>query len=168
LEFNGEQRLPFLWVNLNHLFARIIEENIADIKWLTIEYIKKHSRIDYDCEDDLLELYGNAAEDMVMNTIRRDYDEIVEKFRRREDGLYSVDCSVDFDEFCDYFEIKAESESVSLSGWVTEMLGRIPEENASFTFENLTVTVESMDSHRVAFVTVLRAEKAEEEAKSEE
>ena len=50
------------------------------MKWLTIEYIKKHSRIDYDCEDDLLELYGNAAEDMVMNTIRRDYDEIVAKF----------------------------------------------------------------------------------------
>ena len=50
------------------------------MKWLTIEYIKKHSRIDYDCEDDLLELYGNAAEDMVMNTIRRDYDEIVKKY----------------------------------------------------------------------------------------
>ena len=97
-----------------------------------------------------------------------EHDEIVEKFRHREDGLYSVDCSVDFDEFCDYFEIKAESESVSLSGWVTEMLGRIPEENASFTYENLTVTVESMDSHRVAFVTVLRAEKAEDEAENEE
>ena len=50
------------------------------MKWLTIPYIKKHSRIDYDCEDDLLELYGNAAEDMVMNTIRRNYDEIVATF----------------------------------------------------------------------------------------
>ena len=50
------------------------------MKWLTIEYIKQHSRIDYDCEDALLELYGNAAEETVMNIIRRDYDDIVEHF----------------------------------------------------------------------------------------
>lgn len=50
------------------------------MKWLTIDYIKKHSRIDYDCEDDLLELYGEAAEETVMNIIRRDYTDIVENF----------------------------------------------------------------------------------------
>lgn len=50
------------------------------MKWLTIDYIKQHSRIDYDCEDALLEVYGEAAEETVMNIIRRDYDEIVEKF----------------------------------------------------------------------------------------
>ena len=50
------------------------------MKWLTIQYIKQHSRIDYDCEDALLELYGNAAEETVMNIIRRDYDDIVEHF----------------------------------------------------------------------------------------
>ena len=67
-------------VNLKPKNASIIKKNEINMKWLTIEYIKKHSRIDYDCEDDLLELYGNAAEDMVMHTIRRNYDEIVEKF----------------------------------------------------------------------------------------
>ena len=50
------------------------------MKWLTIEYIKTHSRIDYDCEDALLELYGEAAEETVMNIIGRDYDDIVEHF----------------------------------------------------------------------------------------
>ena len=50
------------------------------MKWLKIDYIKKHSRIDYDCEDALLELYGEAAEDTVMNIIGRDYDDIVENF----------------------------------------------------------------------------------------
>ena len=50
------------------------------MKWLTIDYIKAHSRIDYDCEDSLLELYGDAAEATVMNIIGRTYDEIVEKF----------------------------------------------------------------------------------------
>lgn len=50
------------------------------MKWLKIDYIKKHSRIDYDCEDALLELYGEAAEETVMNIIGRDYDDIVEHF----------------------------------------------------------------------------------------
>ena len=50
------------------------------MKWLTIESIKKHTRIDYDCEDSLLELYGDAAEETVMNVIDRDYDEIIEKY----------------------------------------------------------------------------------------
>ena len=50
------------------------------MKWLSIDYIKQHSRIDYDCEDGLLELYGESAEETVMNLIGRTYDEIVEKW----------------------------------------------------------------------------------------
>lgn len=50
------------------------------MKWLTIDYIKQHSRIDFDCEDAVLQLYGEAAEETVMNIIGRNYDEIVEKF----------------------------------------------------------------------------------------
>ena len=41
------------------------------MKWLTVEYIKKHSRIDYDCEDDLLELYGSSAEDTMAQVLNR-------------------------------------------------------------------------------------------------
>ena len=50
------------------------------MKWLTIDYIKQHSRIDYDCEDDVLQLYGESAEETVLNVIARSYDEVVEKF----------------------------------------------------------------------------------------
>lgn len=50
------------------------------MKWLTIDWIKQHSRIDFDCENDLLELYGESAEDTVLNVIARDYDEVVEKY----------------------------------------------------------------------------------------
>ena len=54
------------------------------MKWLTVEYIKQHSRIDYDCEDALLQLYGVAAEETVMNIIGRDYNDIVENFGTEE------------------------------------------------------------------------------------
>ena len=37
------------------------------MKWLTIPDIKKQLRIDFDDEDDELELYGSSAEDTVLN-----------------------------------------------------------------------------------------------------
>lgn len=41
------------------------------MKYLTIEYIKQHSRIDYDCEDELLEMYGDSAEDAMVQYLNR-------------------------------------------------------------------------------------------------
>jgi uncharacterized phage protein (predicted DNA packaging) len=41
------------------------------MEYLTLEYIKQHSRIDFDCEDDLLELYGSSAEDTMAQVLNR-------------------------------------------------------------------------------------------------
>ena len=41
------------------------------MKWLTIDYIKAHSRICCDCEDDLLNMYGGSAEEMIANYLNR-------------------------------------------------------------------------------------------------
>lgn len=41
------------------------------MKFLTLENIKAHSRIDYDCEDTLLELYGDSAEETVTQYLNR-------------------------------------------------------------------------------------------------
>ena len=46
------------------------------MKWLSIEYIKMHSRIDFDCEDGLLELYADSAEETIMDLTRRTYEEL--------------------------------------------------------------------------------------------
>lgn len=50
------------------------------MKFLTLDYIKQHSRIDYDCEDELLGLYGNAAEEVLAQHLGRGktVDEMVE------------------------------------------------------------------------------------------
>ena len=50
------------------------------MKWLTIDWIKQHSRIDFNCEDDLLELYGGAAEQTVLNICNRSYENIMETY----------------------------------------------------------------------------------------
>lgn len=41
------------------------------MRYLKIDYIKQHSRIDYDCEDALLELYGEAAEETMAQYLNR-------------------------------------------------------------------------------------------------
>lgn len=50
------------------------------MKWLTLDYIHAHSRIDCKCEDDILTLYGDSAEETVLNTIGRTYEEVLEKY----------------------------------------------------------------------------------------
>ena len=53
------------------------------MKWLTLPLIKNQLRLepDYNDENEMLELYGNSAEEVVMEYIRRDYDEIIEKYK---------------------------------------------------------------------------------------
>ena len=48
------------------------------MKWLTIDWIKAHSRIDFNFEDELLELYGEDAEETVLNLINRSYEEVMD------------------------------------------------------------------------------------------
>lgn len=78
-------RVPFFFfalsVNLRRGYAVSVEVKITHkMKYITLEYIKQHSRIDYDCEDSLLEIYGEAAEETVLNHLNRSYDDLVEAY----------------------------------------------------------------------------------------
>ena len=46
------------------------------MKFLTLDYIRQHSRIDGSCEAEILNLYGEAAEDTVLNYIGMTFDEL--------------------------------------------------------------------------------------------
>lgn len=50
------------------------------MKYLTLEMIKGHSRIQFDCEDDMLQLYAESAEDTVLNMLNRSYDDLVSAY----------------------------------------------------------------------------------------
>ena len=101
-------------------------------------------------EDILEELVGEIWDE---------HDEVVESIRRCGDA-YIVNAAMDFDDFCEYFDIETESDSTSLSGWIMEQMEKIPEAGESFKFENLTVTVTSVDNHRISEARVLRGIKA--------
>ena len=105
-------------------------------------------------EDILEELVGEIWDE---------HDEVVETFKTTEKGSVIVDCTVNMDDFAEFFDVEIQSESISLGGWITEMLEKIPVSGDSFVFENLTVTVTELDGHRVAFAEVVKAEPEETE-----
>ena len=111
-------------------------------------------------EDILEELVGEIWDE---------HDEVTETFREVQEDTFIVDCSVNFSEFCDFFDLpEIETDSVSLGGWIMEQVGKIPEKGDSFEFENIDVTVTETDSHRVAYAKVVRKPKEEENEKSKE
>ena len=52
------------------------------MKWLTLDEIKDQLRIerDFDLENDKLTLYGDSAEEMVLELCQRSYDDFVDKY----------------------------------------------------------------------------------------
>lgn len=111
-------------------------------------------------EDILEELVGEIWDE---------HDEITETFKEEQEDVFKVDCSVNFSEFCDFFDLpEVETDSVSLGGWIMEQLGKIPEKGDKFEFENIAVTVTETDSHRVAYARVVRKPKEDENEKSKD
>lgn len=101
-------------------------------------------------EDILEELVGEIWDE---------HDEIVEDFRKIEDNLFNVDGNANIDDFCEFFDIKTETDSVSVGGWVMEQLGKIPSLNDEFTYDNLFIKVTETDAHRVVTVKIKVNEK---------
>lgn len=52
------------------------------MKWLTLDKIKAQLRIDpsFTLEDEILTMYGESAEDSVLDIIRRSYTDVMEKY----------------------------------------------------------------------------------------
>lgn len=50
------------------------------MKYLTLEYIKQQLRIDWSEEDTLLDEYGKAAEDTVLNLLNRNYQDVLAQY----------------------------------------------------------------------------------------
>lgn len=103
-------------------------------------------------EDILEELVGEIWDE---------HDEVVESFRKVDEHTVKVACSADLEKMYQFFDIECDSESTSVSGWVMEQLGRIPNEGDSFIYEDLIITVTDTDYRRVMEIEVERIDRAE-------
>ena len=105
-------------------------------------------------EDILEELVGEIWDE---------HDEVEEDFEKLGEDLYRVDCSVSLEDFCEFFDVKLESDSVSVGGWIMEYLNHIPVRDEKITVENLEITVSEVNAHRVSFITVRQFEREDAE-----
>ena len=83
-----------------------------------------------------------------------EHDEVIEEFKKQEDGSYLISCSADLTDLFDLFKIKGECDSNTISGWVMEQIGRVPEEGDRFVSDGLDVTVTKGDHRRVLEIRV--------------
>ena len=79
---------------------------------------------------------------------------VEEDFEKLDEKTYRVDCSVSLEDFMEFFDVKLESDSVSVGGWVMEQLNRVPAKGDSFAVQNLEITVSNLSAYRVSFITV--------------
>ena len=108
-------------------------------------------------EDILEELVGEIWDE---------HDEIVEEIEPIGEWEYKVLCTADLEDLFDILELDEEPEFPTVSGWVINHFGRIPDTGDSFTYQNLTVTATKCEGPRVVEVTIKRepVESQEEDA----
>ena len=100
-----------------------------------------------------------TMEDILEELVGEIWDEHDEEevfLRKLGPDTYAVDAAMDLADFAAYFRLKTDSEMVSVSGWVMEQFGRVPEAGDSFTCGDLRVQVTRVENHRIEEIRVVQ------------
>ena len=105
-------------------------------------------------EDILEELVGDIWDE---------HDEVIEDYKEISENTFRIDCGGNLEDFCEFFDLDIESDSITINGWIMEVMDKIPACGDRFSFENLDVTVTETDFHRVSTIHVVRHEPDDED-----
>ncbi|HIX14558.1 MAG TPA: hemolysin family protein [Candidatus Hungatella pullicola] len=104
--------------------------------------------------------------EQLVGDIWDEHDEVVEEMVKISEDHYEVLGSANIDELFDELDIDQEFDCQTVSGWVMDVMDRIPAEGDTFTFRNLHVTVTKMADKRVDKVDI-RIEHKEDQEKEQ-
>ena len=130
---------------------RILQKNKAHMAVVVDEYGGTEGIVTL--EDILEELVGEIWDE---------HDEVIEIFQKQPDGSYLIACSADLDDMYDLFQVKGTCGAATVSGWVLEQVGKVPEMGDHFRAEGLDVTVTKVEHRRVLEIQVRVLEETEE------
>ncbi len=106
-------------------------------------------------EDILEELVGEIWDE---------HDEVVEDIVEENENSFLVQGNLLLEEMFERFDIEDEdSDADTVSGWIMEKLGHIPEANESFEYENLKFTITETLNRRIIEVRIERLENKSED-----
>lgn len=94
-----------------------------------------------------------------------EHDEVVEEIKQVAEGEYKVMAGANLDKIFRLLDIDdEETGATTVGGWVTEQLGRVPEEGDHFIYENVSTTITKTNSRRVLEVLfkIIAVEEAQE------
>lgn len=96
-------------------------------------------------EDVLEELVGDIWDE---------HDEVVKNYSQIDDNIFSFDGTTQMSQVMELFDFETQTDANSVGGWVTELLGRIGEKGDIVEFENLIITIQEADTHRILKVSI--------------
>jgi CBS domain containing-hemolysin-like protein len=118
----------------------------------------------------IIDEYGGTAglvtmEDIleeIVGDIQDEFDAEEAAILQIEEDVYDVAGYVNITEFMDFFELNesfakdVEGEVDTMAGWMTQLLGHLPEVGQSVTHGDLTFEVTEVDRHRIERLRVIR------------
>ena len=110
-----------------------------------------------------------TMEDILEELVGEIWDEHEQEeipIRETAEHSWAVDAGMDLEDFAAQFHIKTDSEMVSVSGWVMERCGGVPESGDRFTYDDLDVLVVKVDHHRIEELRVTQRPHAGEKAET--
>ena len=129
---------------------RILQKNKAHMAVVVDEYGGTEGIATL--EDILEELVGEIWDE---------HDEVIENFQKQSDGSFLISCAADLDDMYDLFQVRGTCDAATVSGWVLEQVGRVPEPGDHFQAEGLDVTVTKVEHRRVLEIQVRPLEEME-------
>ena len=100
-------------------------------------------------EDILEELVGEIWDE---------HDEVVEDIVQVSDGRWRVSGGASLEDLREIVPVDDDYDSVTVNGWVLEVLGRFPNPGDAFDYEGFKVTVEKVAQRRVESIVIEKGE----------